>query len=272
MRSLLIPSLSARIRFVSAPGAQPAVVYVGGLGAASTAVFAPTSLHPALQLGRQSVLVDLIGSGWSDTSPTFSGTIESHADCVAEVLSSLGLRSVVLVGHSLGGAVAIALASRRPELVSRLVVAEPNLDPGVGTISAHVAKQDESAFVARGFSALVAAIEREGAWDYSATMRRWDPLTLHRTAVSLLAERRPTFREQLCALPIPRTYVLGALSTDEDPSGLAEAGVGDRGDRERRPRDDGRQPRRLRGGCWGGRRREILRRWASSGSRSRPRG
>ncbi len=225
MRSLLLPDLSARIRYVSVPGALSAVVYVGGLGAATTAVFATTAAHPSLQLGRQSLLVDLVGSGWSDTSPTFSGTIEDHADCVAAVLSELGLRDVVLVGHSLGGAVAITLATRRPELVSRLVVAEPNLDPGVGGVSAHIAKQDASEFVARGFSALLAAIERESAWEYLAMMRRWDPLTLHRTAVSLLAERRPTFREQLCALPIPRTYILGGLSTDEDSSGLAEAGV-----------------------------------------------
>ena len=32
--------------------------------------------------------------------------------------------------HSMGGSVAIMLASRRPDLVSRLVVAEANLDPG----------------------------------------------------------------------------------------------------------------------------------------------
>jgi pimeloyl-ACP methyl ester carboxylesterase len=220
-----MPSLSARVGYVDVPGSLPAVVYVGGLGSASTAVFAETVAHPLLRLGRRSVLVDLLGSGWSSGSPDFGATIEEHADVVAFVLSSLGLRDVVLVGHSLGGSVAIALASRRPELVGRLVVAEPNLDPGVGQVSAHIAKQDESFFVEHGFSALLAALEREEAWAYHATMSRWDPLVLHRTSVSLLAERRPTFREQLCRLDLPRTYVLGALSTAEDPSGLAEAGV-----------------------------------------------
>ncbi|MBM7787656.1 alpha/beta fold hydrolase [Tenggerimyces flavus] len=225
MRTLQLPSLPARISYVDVPGSVPAVVYVGGLGSATTAVFAETVAHPSMRHGRRSVLVDLIGSGWSESSSAFGATIEEHADVVAAVLAELGLRDVVLVGHSLGGSVGIALASRRPDLVSRLVVAEPNLDPGIGQVSAHIAKQDEAFFVERGFSALLAALEREEAWPYHATMRRWDPLILHRTAVSLLAERTPTFREQLCALEVPRTYVLGALSTGEAPAGLAEAGV-----------------------------------------------
>lgn len=224
MRTLQLPTLPARISYVDVPGSEPAVVYVGGLGSATTAVFAETVAHPSLRLGRRSVLVDLVGSGWSESSPAFGGTIEEHADVLAAVLSALALRDVALVGHSLGGSIAIALSTRRPELVSRLVVAEPNLDPGIGSVSAHIAKQDEAFFVSRGFSALLAGLEREEAWPYQATMRRWDPLILHRTAVSLLAERTPTFREQLCALELPRTYVLGALST-EDTSGLADAGV-----------------------------------------------
>ena len=40
-----------------------------------------------------------------------------------------GAPGAELVAHSMGGAVAIVLAARRPDLVSRLVLTEANLDP-----------------------------------------------------------------------------------------------------------------------------------------------
>ena len=55
-----------------------------------------------------------------------------------------------------------------------------------------------------------------------------DARALHRSAVSLVAATRPTLRERLLALPIPRTYVFGALS-------LANADMAERA--EELPRD-----------------------------------
>jgi pimeloyl-ACP methyl ester carboxylesterase len=49
---------------------------------------------------------------------------------VEQVLDALGLVQVVLVGHSLGGAVAFELASRRPDLVSALVAED--VSPSLG--------------------------------------------------------------------------------------------------------------------------------------------
>jgi hypothetical protein len=37
-------------------------------------------------------------------------------------------------------------------------VAEPNLDPGVGDLSVHIARQKENGFGNRGFDALVAQV------------------------------------------------------------------------------------------------------------------
>lgn len=50
----------------------------------------------------------------------------------------------------MGGAVAITLASERPDLVSALVVAEANLDPGGGSLSRSIAAQSEADYVAEG--------------------------------------------------------------------------------------------------------------------------
>jgi len=47
---------------------------------------------------------------------------EEEADAVAEALTQLRVRRATVVGHSLGGTVATALAERSPQLVERLVI------------------------------------------------------------------------------------------------------------------------------------------------------
>ncbi len=195
-------------------------VYLGGLGLASTVTFAPVIGHPAIASRGRHVLIDLVGSGWSDHDDTFAHTIEDHASVAAAVIDALELRALRLVGHSLGGSVAISLASQRPDLVGELVVAEPNLDPGVGTMSARIAGFDEDTFVATGVRSI---IEADDTATGLRTLRRWSPRGLHRTAVSLLAERPVTFREQLTSLPMPKSYISGELS-DEDLDDLRATG------------------------------------------------
>jgi pimeloyl-ACP methyl ester carboxylesterase len=69
------------------------------------------------------VAIDLPGFGFSDAPPV--GSINGYARDVAEGLASLGLTRFTLVGHSLGGAVATALAELMPERVTGLVLLAP---------------------------------------------------------------------------------------------------------------------------------------------------
>ncbi|MBL7253151.1 alpha/beta fold hydrolase [Paractinoplanes lichenicola] len=196
----------------------PVRVYVGGLGSATTVSFAQVAGHPALAGSGRHVLVDLVGSGWSDHDDSFGHSIDEHAATVATVLDELGLRGVTLIGHSLGGSIAISLAATRPELVGELIVAEPNLDPGVGTLSAEIAAFDEDTFAESGHQRLIRSqrvADGGEAAEFARTLARWSSRGLHRTAVSLLAERPATFREQLAAFAGPRRYISGELSHEE---------------------------------------------------------
>ncbi len=233
MRAVLLPACPTWVRFLDLPGqdAGPVRVFLAGLGSAATAEFPEIVARPVLStpVMPRTLLVDLPGTGWSDEPPESYGfTIEEHADAVGTVLAAAGLRGCAVVGHSLGGSVAIALARQRPDLVGRLVVCEPNLDPGVGTLSRHIADQSEDAFVTRGYDALRAVIGRDGdatSAVFHGTTGRWSSRGMYRTSVSLLAERTPTFREQLRAIRVPRAFVAGAHSTDVELRGLCEAGV-----------------------------------------------
>jgi 3-oxoadipate enol-lactonase len=64
--------------------------------------------------------LDLRGHGASDWPGTYSH--ELMRDDVTGVLDALGLSDVVLVGHSLGGAVAYLVAMQQPARVARLVI------------------------------------------------------------------------------------------------------------------------------------------------------
>ena len=74
-------------------------------------------------LPHRCVAFDLPGFGASDqpTRPRLS----AYADDLAEAIRILGLPPFVLVGHSLGGAVAAGLAERLPERVRALVLLAP---------------------------------------------------------------------------------------------------------------------------------------------------
>lgn len=67
------------------------------------------------------VAVDLLGHGGSE-KPDTGYTIENQANLVAQALNRLGVRDAEVVGHSLGGAVAVALAEQSPDLVNRVVI------------------------------------------------------------------------------------------------------------------------------------------------------
>lgn len=64
--------------------------------------------------------IDLPGHGESDSIRTAG--VEEYADTVAKFLKVLGSGPVIVVGHSLGGAVAIAYASAYPADVERIAL------------------------------------------------------------------------------------------------------------------------------------------------------
>jgi pyruvate dehydrogenase E2 component (dihydrolipoamide acetyltransferase) len=103
---------------VGGPSGAPPVVLLHGLGGSSSNW---ALLAPQLAERRRVVLVDLPGHGRSGPLAAVPG-IGLYADRVAALLGRLGLAPADAVGHSLGGLVALRLATRRPEAVRSLVL------------------------------------------------------------------------------------------------------------------------------------------------------
>ncbi|WP_261992295.1 alpha/beta fold hydrolase [Streptomyces sp. MS191] len=222
MRELFLADARGYMRWIELPGEGPVRVCLHGLGCTGASDFAHVMTRPALSGGR-TLLVDLLGFGLSDRPREFGYGMAEQAAAVAQVLDHLGLTGVELIGHSMGGAVAVRLAASRPDLVARLVVAEPNLYPGGGMFSSPVVAQDEETFVRDGFARMLAAVDRP---DYAARLRLADPRAVHRSAVALVEGAAPPEGELLAALDRPRAFLVGEYSLpDADAERMAALGV-----------------------------------------------
>jgi pimeloyl-ACP methyl ester carboxylesterase len=77
------------------------------------------------------VALDLRGHGQSDAPPTGYAT-DVLVDDIVRAIEALGLERPVVIGHSRGGSLALALASRRPDLVRALVLLDSGIRSSAG--------------------------------------------------------------------------------------------------------------------------------------------
>src|SRR5919112_5233147 len=90
--------------------------------------------------------VDLRGRGDSEKPESGYG-LDAHASDVVRVLDHLGLESAVLVGHSMGGFVALQTALRYPDHVRALVLLDggwPRVERSPGEMSAEEKQEAEA--------------------------------------------------------------------------------------------------------------------------------
>jgi pimeloyl-ACP methyl ester carboxylesterase len=107
-----------RLRYLAAGEGEP-VLLVHGLGGAAGNWVA---LAPLLLPERRLLVPELPGHGGSSPLPA-APSLNAYADPLAWLLEHEGAPSAAVVGHSLGGAIALRLAIRGPEAVAALVLA-----------------------------------------------------------------------------------------------------------------------------------------------------
>ncbi len=225
MRALKVPPIGANILFHDLPGDGIPLVYLHGLGCASSMDYPRIASDPALA-GRRQLLVDLPGFGFSDRPLEFSYTVAAHAEVIAALVRRLDLESIDLFGHSMGGAIAIVTADVLRDRVRHLVLSEPNLDPGGGPASRSIAALAENEYSATGHQKQIRAARIQGDSTWAASMAASAAWAVHRGATSLVAGAAPSWRETLTELPMLRTVVFGEHSLpNPDLERLPESGI-----------------------------------------------
>lgn len=122
-RELVVDGERVRIVESGDEGAFP-IVLLHGWGASAYNFRAV--MDPLAKAGLRAIAPDLRGHGWSETQcPRDAWTAASMAEWVSRLLDVLGVRRCVLVGQSIGGAVALDAGIRMPDRVAALVLLAP---------------------------------------------------------------------------------------------------------------------------------------------------
>lgn len=111
----------AFVRLGPEPGTAPAVLLLHGLGCDHT-TWAP--VMQALAKRYTVIAPDLLGHGASG-KPRADYSVGGYANGMRDLLSVLGVERATVVGHSLGGGVAMQFAYQFPEMTERLVLVAP---------------------------------------------------------------------------------------------------------------------------------------------------
>jgi pimeloyl-ACP methyl ester carboxylesterase len=160
---------------------------------------------------------------WDGVGSTYS--IAQHTDDVIAFIEKLDTRPVDLMGHSRGGHISFRVAQRRPDLLRRLILAEPGgeldvtLDPAAkpGTPSPLAARFAASAEkiaagdVDGGLAFFMDALEGPGTWQrLPATPKQLlrDNAT---TLIGQVRDQRPPFsKADAEAIRTPTLFIGGA--------------------------------------------------------------
>jgi 3-oxoadipate enol-lactonase len=100
-------------------GSGPAIVFIHGFGG-NTGSWRFALEH--FGTNHRVVALDLPGFGWSSRDATLALGHEDHASRVVRLMDELGIEQATLVGHSMGGGIALRTAVRNPERVNGLVL------------------------------------------------------------------------------------------------------------------------------------------------------
>lgn len=99
-------------------GSGPVLLLIHGIGDNSTTW---TPVHSRLARRFTVIAPDLLGHGLSD-KPRADYSVAAYANGMRDLLSVLDVDKVTVVGHSLGGGVAMQFAYQFPQLLERLIL------------------------------------------------------------------------------------------------------------------------------------------------------
>jgi pimeloyl-ACP methyl ester carboxylesterase len=159
---------------------------------------------------------------WDGVGDTYS--IAQHVDDVIEFIEKLATKPVDLMGHSRGGHICFRVAQRRPDLLRKLILAEPGgeldatLDPAykpgpspmAGRIAASaevIAKGD----IDGGLQIFMDALEGPGAWKRLPAAPKQLLRDNATTLIGQMGDQRPPFsKADAEAIKTPTLFIGGS--------------------------------------------------------------
>ena len=153
-------------------------------------------------------------------------TIAQHVADAVGFIERLQAVPVYLIGHSRGGHIAFRVAQQRPELVQKLILAEPGgeLDASFGeganedTSSARqrtlvAAEKIGAGDIEGGLKTFFEGIYGEGTWVQAPEAVKQERRDNARTLLGQLNEQRQPYRRaEAAAISVPTLFILGGMT------------------------------------------------------------
>lgn len=203
----------AAVAFRRRPGQGPCLVMLHGLGCDQD-TFAAAFSRKELRT-RPLLTLDFPGFGHSSLPQGYACTLPAWARTTLSLLDALGLGRVHLLGHSMGGSIAVLLARDLGPRLASLISVEGTMLGEECALSREIARMDKANFGSHLFPILAQRLSDDERSHYCLEHTR--ARALHEGARSLVtwAERGSLLADFL-ALDAPRLYVHGASSL-KDP-------------------------------------------------------
>ena len=178
----LVPLQTVTIHIVDWPGSDPPIVAIHG---STGHAYSYTAMGEKLDSELRFIAVDLRGHGFSDKPPSSYG-LDEHVSDVLELIDTLGLERPILLGTSLGGAVATFAAQALGNRISALVLVDAVVgDRRLVQKSMYTVENHLELELKERFTDFDDYRDRWGTLPDDATWRRWLDRSLRMELASL---------------------------------------------------------------------------------------
>lgn len=215
MKEYFVCNKNSKMRYHDLPGEDTPILFIHGLGCAGSFDYPEVAAQTDL-INHRRILIDLLGSGFSDKPDNYSYTIKDHANYLYDFVQELKLSKFIIYAHSLGGAVALELANKCKDNIETIILSEANLDKSSpGLLTYKFGTYEEEYFINGIFDEIVKEYSNVNSM-WASTLSVWSPIASSRISKSAVAGAEPSWREILYSLKCKRTFIFGEKSLPDN--------------------------------------------------------
>lgn len=215
MKEYKIDNINNKIRYHDLPGEDTPILFIHGLGCAGSFDYPEVASQSDL-INHRRILIDLLGSGFSDKPDNFLYTVTEHVRYLYNFVQELKLDKFIIFAHSLGGPIGLELADKCRENIETIILSEANLDKSSkGSSSYEFGTCSEEDFVSGIFDEAVNENSIENSM-WAATLSVCSSTAINRISKSAVLGGKPSWREIFYSLQCKKTFIFGEKSLPDN--------------------------------------------------------